>query len=660
METPADQVTAKDRPVSASTGEPEAPLGLTEAWAAKFRNFIVRYLEFLFILLFALIVVVVFYFLPYKIAFLNLFFLPVLSAAYFLGRRQAVMGAVLCLLSGVLFAYYRPGWFAVAGTHLDAFLVLGTWGGFLILTSAAIGSLQENLDKGFHDTRRLYEELKKSRDSEEIKDKVEKTLYASMDPVVAKLATEGKLRFEKRDISILFAELADFTASSAEGRPEVVLEDMNHFLGEIEPIVELFYGHIDKYMGDGVMVEFGAPLDLDRHALLAVLAALKMREMVKKLDLPWRLCVGIASGNAIVGMLGVRRQAYSALGDRVNIAKRLEEICEPGKIYIDEPTYQAVEPLVKATKLRHQEDGRPSNPEHLERLRVLEENLHRQGENADLLYELGKINLELHDATAASRYFERALALDPGSTKTKLAYADASIQRGELGKIQLKGKQEKITVYEVEGIKDRWRDPAVIPPAVAVKYGEAESLVNIPQDVVLAVEALEGALSHGRVVGLLSYAISDRLNLDDEMKKTILLAGYLHDLGKGAMPHHILNGIGSLTDQESEVMEMCVHESVAACRKMGYDDPRLLEIVLHHNEAWDGRGYPAKLRGEAIPLGARITSVAEAYSALTSWRPYREAWDARAALNEIRKDAAKGRYDSKVVEILGEILALKS
>ncbi|MGA2983213.1 MAG: HD domain-containing phosphohydrolase [Terriglobia bacterium] len=651
---------AKDSPTTVSMSEPVAPVGLTGNWPEGLRNFIVRHLELLFILLVAVIGVVVFYLVPYKIAFLNFFFLPVLAAAYFLGKRTAVMGAVLCLLSGVLFAYYKPQWFALEGTHLDAFMALAAWGGFLILTSAAIGSLQENLDKGFHDTRRLYEELKRSQDSEEIKDRVEKTLYATMDPIVAKLATEGKLRFEKREISILFAALADFMTSTAESRPDVVLHDLNRFLGEVEPIVELFRGHIDKYMGDGVMVEFGAPVDFDRHALLAVLAGLKMQQMVKNLNLPWQLCVGIASGDAIVGMLGVRRQSYSALGDRVNIAKRLEEISEPGKIYIDEPTYRAVEPLVTATKLRSREDGRPPNPEHLERLRSLEENLRRQGESAALLYELGKINLDLHDATAAAGYFRRSLALDPGSTEIKLAYADASIKRGELGKIQLKGKQEKITVYEVVGIKDRWRDPAVIPPALAAKYGGADSLIEIPHDAVLAIEALDGAVGHGRVVALLSYAISDRLKLNDEMKKIILLAGYLQDLGKEAVPHHILNGTGSLTDQESELLEAYVHGSVAACRKLGYDDPRLLEIVLHPHEAWDGSGYPDGLKGEAIPLGARITAVASAFSALTSWRPYHEPWDARTALKEIRNGAEKGRYDPKVVEVLDDLLGLGS
>jgi len=120
------------------------------------------------------------------------------------------------------------------------------------------------------------------------------------------------------------------------------------------------------------------------------------------------------------------------------------------------------------------------------------------------------------------------------------------------------------------------------------------------------------------------------------------------------------NGTGSLTDQESKLLETYVHESVAACLRLGYNDPQLLQIVLHHHETWNGSGFPDRLQGEAIPLGARITSVAEAFSALTSWRPYRDAWDARAALSEIRKGAEKGRYDPKVVETFNEVLGLTS
>src|ERR1700732_3489625 len=106
------------------------PFGLSGAWPLHFRNFVVRHLEGLFILLVIAIVGAVFYLFLYKIAFLNFFYLPVLSAAYFLGKRKAVMMAVLCFLSGVLFAYYRPDWFAVQGTRMNALLVLATWGGF--------------------------------------------------------------------------------------------------------------------------------------------------------------------------------------------------------------------------------------------------------------------------------------------------------------------------------------------------------------------------------------------------------------------------------------------------------------------------------------------------------------------------------------------------
>jgi HD-GYP domain-containing protein (c-di-GMP phosphodiesterase class II)/class 3 adenylate cyclase len=649
---------AKHDPSVASTTGPEIPIALGGAWPLQLRNFIVRYLEVLFIMIVAAIVVAVFYFLPYKIAFLNFFYFPVLAAAYILGKRKAVLCAVLCLLSGVLFAYYKPSWFTVGGTRLDAFLVLGTWGGFLILASAAIGTLQEKVRRDFVETRQLYEELKQSRGAEEMKEKLEKTLYATMDTDVAKLHTEGKLRFENREISIMFTDLTNFTAFSDKNRPDVVLEELNRFLGHIEPILDLFRGHIDKYMGDGVMVEFGAPVDFDRHALLAVLAGLRMQQKVQRLDLPWRLRVGIATGSAIIGMVGVRRQAYSALGDRVNVAKRLEEICGAGKIYIDEPTFKAIEPFVTATQVR--DLGRKSDQEPLEHLSLLEEKLRREGETAPLLYELGQVSFMLHDATAAIEYFGRALKLDPDSTEIKLAYADANIKRDDFEKIQLKGKLQKIIVYEVKGIKDRWSNPKVIPAAVAAKYTPAESFIEVPEDVVMTVEALDGSVGHCRVVALLSYAIADRLGLNPALKETILRAGYLQNLGKEAVDHHILNLPRSLTDQESTQVEKYVSESVAACRKMGYVDPALLDIVLHHHERWDGRGYPDRLKGEEIPLGARITTVAAAYSALTSWRPYRESWDSRVALNEIRDDAERGRFDPKVVEALHELFRLPS
>ncbi len=647
------------QPLSSVPREASSPVpgALTGSWPDRVRALFARNLELLFVLLIALMVGAVFYLFPYnRTAFLNFYYLPVLAAAYFMGKRKAVLGATLCILIMGYIAYRYPDSFMVAGNRLDAILLVGLWGGFLILSSAAIGSLQERLVKGFEETRQLLDELRRSRVIEEMKEKVERTLYATMDPVVARLATEGKLRYEKREISIMFTDLTGFTSYSDRNRPDVVLEELNAFLGQIEPIVDLFRGHIDKYMGDGVMIEFGAPVDYDRHALLAVLAAWKMQERVKSLDLPWRLRVGIATGSTIVGMLGARRQAYSALGDRVNVAKRLEEICEPDKIYIDEPTFQAVAPFVTARKLHNLGLGRQADHELMDQLSAMEDKLAQEGESAGLLHELGKINFLLHDASSAIRYFERALALDPDSTEIKLAYADANIKRDEYEKIQLKGKLRRIAVYEVTAIKSRLHEEAVIPLALVAQYCHLLAEIQVPEDVVLAVEALDGSVGNSAMTALLSYAVADRLDLNEDLKKVILHGGYVQDIGKEAIPHHILNRRGSLTEQETKVVERYVQESVATLKRLGYVEPRLHEIVRHHHEKWAGGGYPDGLKGEEIPIGARITSVAEAYTALTAWRPYREAWDARVAFSELRKGVEKGIYDPQVVDILSDLL----
>jgi response regulator RpfG family c-di-GMP phosphodiesterase/class 3 adenylate cyclase len=634
----------------------EVPGLLTGTWPLRLRSFVARRLELLFVILILGMVLTVFFLIPYKIAFLNLFYLPVLTAAYFIGKRKAVLGAVLCILLVLFLAIQYPDWFALPASRFNTLMRVITWGSFLILTSAAVGSLQERLARGFEETRQLYEELKRSRVMEEMKEKVEKTLYSTMDPIVAKLATEGKLRFEKRDISIMFTDLTNFTRYSDQNRPDVVVDELNAYLSQMEPVTELFRGHIDKYMGDGMMIEFGAPVDYDRHALLAVLAGWKMQQKVAQLSLPWRMRIGIASGSAIVGMMGAKRQSYTALGDRVNLAKRLEEICPPGKVCIDEVTYQAVKPFFLAAKLRSGAYGRQGDPELLEKLESLEERLAKEGESAQLLFEMGTVSSKLNDASAALRYLKRAMSLDPESTEIKLAFADANIQKDEIEKVKIKGKLEKVTVYEVTMMKDRWNDLMVIPAALATKYQGIEKILEVPEEVVQGVEALDGSLGSARVVALLSYALADQMDLNEELKRNILLAGYLQDIGKEAVPHHILNRSGSLTEQETKLVEKYVQESVASMKRLGYVDPKVVEIVAHHHEAWNGMGYPDHLAGEVIPVGARITAVAEAYSALTSWRPYREAWDARVAISELRKGVEKGRYDPKVVVGLEDLL----
>lgn len=632
----------------------ETTLGGTSV--TRFRNIVVKNLELIFILFIAFLVLVLFFFIPYKFAFLNLFYLPVLLAAYFLGKKKSLLASLHIILLVALTALIRPEWFTSPGITLSTMVMISIWGGFLVLTSVIIGSLQERISKGFAETRRLYEELKRSRVIEEMKEKVEKTLYTTMDPVVAKLATEGKLRIEKREITIMFCDLTDFTNYSDQNAPDIVLDELNRFIGQIEPVIEMYRGHIDKYMGDGVMVEFGAPIDYAQHALMAVLAGIKIQERLKHASIPWRLRIGIATGNAIVGMMGVNRQAYSAIGDKVNVAKRLEEICEPEKIYIDEAAYRMVEPFINVVKVRNMSYSRQSDKDMLEQLRILEGRMVDEGESADLFYQMGKIHFGLHDVTAAISSFERALALDPSSTEIRLAYADANLKKDEYEKIQLKGKLHKISVFEVKGIKNRWHDPNIVPPSLVKKYRDVEANIKAPVDAILAVESLDGSIGRGLLTGMLSYAIADYLHLNEDLKQTILQAGLLQDMGKEAVPHHILNRPASLTEQEIKLIEKYVIESVAILKRLGYVDETLLDIVKHHHELWNGSGYPDGLEGEAIPLGARITSISEIYSAMTSWRPYRGSWDARLAVNELRKNAEKGFYDPKVANALFEVL----
>jgi len=622
----------------------------------RFRNIIIRHLELIFVLLIAFLVLILFFFIPYKFAFLNLFYLPVLLAAYFLGRKKSLLASLHIILLVALTALMRPEWFTSHGVVLSTMVMITIWGGFLVLTSIIIGSLQERISKGFTETRRLYEELKRSRVIEEMKEKVEKTLYTTMDPVVAKLATEGKLRIEKREITIMFCDLTDFTNYSDQNAPDIVLDELNRFIGLIEPVIEMYRGHIDKYMGDGVMVEFGAPIDYAQHALMSVLAGIKIQERLKDTAIPWRLRIGIATGNAIVGMMGVNRQAYSAIGDKVNVAKRLEEICEPDKIYIDETAYRMVEPFVNVVKVRNMSYSRQSDKDLLEQLRILEGRMVAEGESADLLYQMGKIHFGLHDVSAAISCFEHALAMDPDSTEIRLAYADANLKKDEYEKIQLKGKLHKISVFEVKGLKNRWHDPNVVPPSLVKKYRNVEVAIKAPFDAILAVESLDGSIGRGLLTGMLSYAIADHLGLNEDLKQTILQAGLLQDMGKEAVPHHILNRPASLTEQEIKLIEKYVIESVAILKRLGYVDETLLDIVKHHHELWNGNGYPDGLEGESIPIGARITSIAEVYCAMTSWRPYRGSWDSRLAINEIKKNTEKGHFDPKVAEALFEIL----
>lgn len=136
----------------------------------------------------------------------------------------------------------------------------------------------------------------------------------------------------------------------------------------------------------------------------------------------------------------------------------------------------------------------------------------------------------------------------------------------------------------------------------------------------------------------MATAVAEALGLPGDEVETIRLAAILHDIGKLGIPDRILCKAGPLTPEEREVIQR--HPDLGA--DIVDHIPflrRVADLIRHHQERYDGSGYPAGLAGEAIPLGSRIVAVVDAYSAMTSDRPYRKALTHEQAIAELRRHA---------------------
>ena len=166
-----------------------------------------------------------------------------------------------------------------------------------------------------------------------------------------------------------------------------------------------------------------------------------------------------------------------------------------------------------------------------------------------------------------------------------------------------------------------------------------------------ALEAKDAVTSqHTEEVVRLAVAVAAELDLDLDAVRHVELGAVLHDIGKVRVPESILNKRGPLTDEEWTVMQTHPEVGEHILRPIQSLNA-ILPIVRHHHERWDGGGYPDKLTGRAIPLGARIVAVCDAYRAMTEDRPYRSALSSDEARKELHEGSGS-QFDPDCVEAM--------
>jgi putative nucleotidyltransferase with HDIG domain len=166
-----------------------------------------------------------------------------------------------------------------------------------------------------------------------------------------------------------------------------------------------------------------------------------------------------------------------------------------------------------------------------------------------------------------------------------------------------------------------------------------------------AVEAKDTVTSrHLKAVSRLATQLARAVDPDLCTGDDFLFGCLLHDVGKIGVPEKILMKPGSLTPDEWEVMRRHPQTGARVVGPLGLGDV-VTDVVLHHHERWDGRGYPDGLAAEEIPLAARVFSVCDALEAMTADRPYRGPMPAKVAFERVRLEAGQ-QFDPEVIDVL--------
>jgi HD-GYP domain-containing protein (c-di-GMP phosphodiesterase class II)/sensor domain CHASE-containing protein len=239
-----------------------------------------------------------------------------------------------------------------------------------------------------------------------------------------------------------------------------------------------------------------------------------------------------------------------------------------------------------------------------------------------------------------------------GLVAAQINHSLDTIQRSRIQTAQLELESERLN-GEVQRLRSEELGQLVLQRTTELEASQLEMLERLA---IVAEFRDDDTGQHTSRVGEMAAQIAARLGWSAVMVDQLRLAARLHDIGKIAISDQILHKPGKLSETEWALMRE--HPQTGAQMLAGSEAELMRlarEVCLSHHERWNGRGYPFGLAGEAIPMSGRIVAVADAFDALTSPRPYKEAWSRERAIEEVRAHVGE-QFDPQVVEVFLEIV----
>ena len=238
-------------------------------------------------------------------------------------------------------------------------------------------------------------------------------------------------------------------------------------------------------------------------------------------------------------------------------------------------------------------------------------------------------------------------------------FAPLEIKGNVLGLLGVLDNKENVSEINLEVFCALGSQAAVAIENASLYKRLSDGFLHTAESMAVAIDSRDPYTGgHTRRVEDYSVRLADHLNLSKQEKEELRLAAILHDIGKIGIDDAILRKGGALSEKEELMMKG--HPEIGARILGSVEEMRnVIPGVRYHHERFDGKGYPEGLKGEEIPLYARIISIADAYDALTTDRPYKKAVDKDAALEEIAKDKSL-RFDPFIVDTFYRIMKLET